>query len=308
MSPTGHVVLGGNGVAGRETVRALVRVGLSPVSVGRRSSTVDGATSATADLLDAADVARVLDGAEVAYLVAGLPYSTRVWAQQWPVITRDVVDAALGHGVRLVFLDNVYAYGELRGPMAEQTALRPNSRKGAIRADVVRALDAAAARGLDVTIGRAADFYGPEASTSAFNMFGLTPIARGKAGTWLVDADQPHSLAYTPDVGAALTVLGTDPAARGRTWHLPAAPALTGREYLRIAAGPSARVKVIGRGTLRIGALFSTPARETLEMAYQYEAPYLFDSSAFESAFGVTATPVEEGIAATLRALRASAR
>ncbi|MEN2739850.1 NAD-dependent epimerase/dehydratase family protein [Microbacterium sp. X-17] len=308
MSADRHVVLGGNGVAGRETVRALVRAGRSPVSVGRRPAAVDGATSATADLLDAADVARVLDGAEVAYLVVAPAYSARVWAQQWPVITRNVVDAALQYGVRLVYLDNVYAYGELRGPMTEQTELRPNSRKGAIRADVVRALDAAAARGLDVTIGRSADFYGPGADTSAFDMFGLAPIARGKAGSWLVDADRPHSLTYTPDVGAALAVLGTEPAAGGRTWHLPTAPALTGREYLRLAAGPSARVKVIGRGTLRIGALFSTPARETLEMAYQYEAPYLFDSTAFESAFGVTATPVEEGIAATLRALRATAR
>ncbi|QNE35504.1 NAD-dependent epimerase/dehydratase family protein [Leifsonia shinshuensis] len=283
---SGHVVLGGNGVAGKETVRALVRAGRSPVSVGRRPSTVDGATSATADLLDPAAVARVLDGAEVAYLVAGLPYSTRVWAQQWPVITRNVVDAALARGVRLVFLDNVYAYGALRGPMTEQTAVRPNSRKGAIRADVLRALDDAAARGLDVTIGRSADFYGPGAATSAFNMFGLAPIARGKPGTWLVDADQPHSLTYTPDLGEALAVLGTDPAARGRTWHLPTAPPLTGREYLRIAGGPSARVKVMGRGTLRIGALFSTPARETLEMAYQYEAPYVFESGAFERAFG----------------------
>lgn len=307
MSAGRHVVLGGNGVAGRETVRALVRAGRSPVSVGRRPSTVDGATSATADLLDAADVARVLDGAEVAYLVAGLRYSTRVWQEQWPVITRNAVAAALASGARLVFLDNVYAYGELRGPMTEQTELRPNSRKGAIRADVVRALDAAASRGLDVTIGRSADFYGPGATTSAFNMFGLAPIARGKAGTWLVDADQPHSLTYTPDLGEALAVLGTDPAARGRTWHLPTAPPLTGREYLHVAGGPTARVKVMSRAVLRIGGLFSAPARETLEMAYQYEAPYIFDSSAFERTFGVAATPVEEGVTATLRALRATA-
>ena len=52
-------------------------------------------------------------------------------------------------------------------------------------------------------------------------------------------------------------------------------------------------------GTMRFGALFSSAARETLEMAYQYTAPYEFDSSAFERTFGVAPTPYAEGIAAS---------
>ena len=305
MTTPAHVVLGGNGIIGRETVRALLARGETPASVGRRPSTVDGALPITADLLEGADVARALRGAEVAYLVAGLPYSSRVWAEQWPVIVQNTADAALGQGTHLVYLDNVYAYGRVDGPMTERTPINPSTRKGRVRAAALDVLGDAAARGLAVTIGRSADFYGPGASTSAFNTFALDRIAAGRPGTWLLDADRPHSLTYTPDIGDALVVLGTAQEARGRTWHLPTAPALTGRQYVQLAAGPGAPTTVMGFTTLRIGALFNTAARETLEMSYQYTAPYEFDSTAFRTTFGSVPTPTAEGIAAALAAARA---
>jgi nucleoside-diphosphate-sugar epimerase len=297
-----HVVLGGNGVAGSETVRALLERGETVDSVGRQPCDVDGARSVVADLLVAADVSRALSGAAVSYLTAGVPYSTRVWAEQWPTILRNTIDAALENGTHLVYLDNVYAYGAVDGPMTEQTPVRPTSEKGRIRAAALRTLDDAVARGLAVTIGRSADFYGPRATTSVFNSFALAPIAAGKAATWLFDADQPHSLSYTPDIGRALAVLGTDPEARGRTWHLPTAPALTGRQYVDIASDSSARTKVMGRTMMRIGALFNGSAREALELEYQNSQPYLFDSTLFESTFAMAPTPIATGIAASLAA------
>jgi len=57
---------------------------------------------------------------------------------------------------------------------------------------------------------------------------------------------------------------------------------------------------------MRVGSLFSGAARETLELAYQYTAPYDFDSTAFEHTFGVTPTPYAEGIAASLARSTAS--
>lgn len=179
------------------------------------------------------------------------------------------------------------------------------SKKGQVRAAALRTLADASARGLTVTTARSADFYGPGAATSVFNTFALNRIAAGNDGTWLVDADQPHSLSYTPDLGNALAILGSAHAARGGVWHLPTS-ALTGREYIALAAGPRARTRVMGRSTMRIGALFSTAARETLEMAYQYTAPYVLDSRPFEATFGVDPTPVAEGIEASLHESRAA--
>ncbi|WP_405181824.1 NAD-dependent epimerase/dehydratase family protein [Nocardia sp. NBC_01377] len=296
-----HVVLGGNGVIGRETLRALLNRGENAASVGRRPSTVEGARSITADLLVAEDVSRAVAGAHTAYLTAGLPYSARIWAEQWPVIVANAIEAALTHDIHLVYFDNVYAYGRVEGSMTEQTPINPAGKKGRVRADALRALATAAAeRGLVYTVGRSADFYGPGATTSVFNTFALDKIAVGKDGTWLYDADKPHSLTFTPDIGNALTILGADPAARGSIWHLPTAAPLTGRQYIELAAGSDARVKVMSCTTMRIGALFNSGARETLEMGYQYTAPYVFDSNAFETTFSAVATLAAEGIAVAL--------
>lgn len=303
MNSTTHVVLGGNGVTGAETVKALLRRGKNVTSVSRHPGTVDGVFSEAADLREPTDASRALSGKNVAYFTVGLPYSSRVWAAQWPLIVRNVIDAAIQHGTHLVYLDNVYSYGDVDAPMTEQTPIHPTSRKGRIRADAIRVLEEARDKqGLQVTVGRSADFYGPGASTSMINGFVMDPASAGKSCTWLLNADVPHSLTYTPDIGEALAILGTEPAARGRTWHLPTAPALTGREYVSLAAGADAALKVMSLGTLRFGALFNSSARETIELAYQFAKPYVFDSSPFESAFGVAPASSARGIQATLAA------
>lgn len=305
MTALNHVVLGGNGITGTETINALLRRGETVTYVGRRPSAIEDARSEIADLMNPAGASRVLAGQDVAYFAVGLPYSARIWAAQWPVIVRNVIDAAIEHGTHLIYLDNVYAYGEIDAPMTERTPLRPTSKKGRIRADAIQALEAAREkRGLQFTIGRSADFYGPGATTSMINGFVIDAAAAGKNCTWLFDAGLPHSLTFTPDIGEALAILGTDPLGRGKTWHLPTAPALTGQEYVELAAGPGAKAKVMSLGTMRFGALFNTSARETLELAYQFAKPYVFDSSLFESTFSMTATPASEGIAAALGKVR----
>lgn len=299
-----HVVLGGNGVVGRETITALLAAGQQVASVNRTPSRRTDVTSVVADLRDAASMHRALDGADVAYLVAGLPYRTKVWRQDWPTIMTNTIEACIAAGVHLVFLDNVYAYGRVEGVMTEATPIRPSSTKGQIRAGLLQQLDAAQQRGLVYTVGRSADFYGPGATTSSFNALALDRVAAGKEPTWLLDSGQPHSMTYTPDIGAALTVLGTDARARGGVWHLPTAPALTGEDYLALATRGALRHRVMSLATLRFGGLFISAARESLELSYQSTMPYVFDSSRYETTFGVTPTPYAEGIARTLQAMR----
>ena len=299
-----HVVLGGNGVVGRETIASLVEQGHDVASVTRSAPTPapSHATSIVADLLDAASALRAVEGAEVAYLTVGLPYTTRVWRRDWPVIMQNTIDACVAHGTHLVYFDNVYAYGTTDAPMTESTPIRPSSRKGEVRAALLETLAAAAReRGLVATVGRSADFYGPGASTSVFNTFAIDNVAAGKAPVWLFDAHQLHSMTYTPDIGRALAVLGTDERARGRTWHLPTAPALTGDDYLELATGGALAHKTLSAATMRLGGVFVSAARESLEMAYQYMAPYVFDSSAFESTFATAPTSYRDGIAAALQ-------
>jgi nucleoside-diphosphate-sugar epimerase len=299
-----HLVLGGNGVIGRATISALTDQGLEVRSISRMISDPTSSSSMSVDLRDTAATRQALKGASAAYLVLGLPYRTSAWRRDWPPIVQNVIDACVRNDTTLVFLDNVYAYGAVDGPMTEKTPIRPTSAKGRVRAGLLTQLhEAAEHRGLRLTVGRSADFYGPGAHTSVFNSFALANIAKGKKPLWLFDAHQPHSMTYTPDIARALTTLGTDPRAIGRSWHLPTAPALSGADYIAIATG-SARPKfsTLSVSTVAIAAMFSADARESLELRYQSTRPYLFDSSSFETTFGLLPTPYQEGIPTSLAA------
>jgi nucleoside-diphosphate-sugar epimerase len=299
-----HVVLGGSGVVGRETIAKLREAGHQVASVGRGPAQDPTATSVVADLRDPASANRALEGADVAYLTVGVPYRTKDWRADWPIIVANTIDACITSGVHLVYFDNVYAYGPVDGPMTEETPIRPTSKKGKIRAELLRMLTAGRHRGLEYTVGRSADFYGPGATTSVFNSMVLDRVAAGQDPTWLLDSNQPHSMTFTPDIGAALAILGTDARARGQVWHLPTAPARTGEEYLAMASERALRHRIMTMAALRIGAVFIPIARESLELSYQNTAPYRFDSSKFETTFGLSATPYPEGIARTLQAIR----
>lgn len=301
-----HVLLGGNGAVGRETAAELLRRGIEVVSFGRSRSSIAGVESIVADVLEPDAVRRALVGADVAYLLVGLPYRLGTWRRDWPVVMRNSIAAARASDAHLVFLDNVYSYGRTNGPMTERTPIRPTSRKGEVRAGLLRMLDEARAGGLVATVARSADFYGPGAGTSVFNMMAVGNVVRGKRPVWLFDASKPHSMTYTPDIGRALAVIATDERAAGKTWHVPTAtPAQTGREYARLLGDGEA--KVMSLATMRLGGLFMPVARETIELAYQNTEDYVFDSSAFERTFDVTPTPYAEGVARTLEHARRAA-
>ncbi|MEO9197270.1 MAG: NAD-dependent epimerase/dehydratase family protein, partial [Antricoccus sp.] len=206
MSTTGnHIILGGNGVTGRETHRALRERGITAFSVGRTPSPDLETSSVIADLLDSHATIEALRGASVAYLTAGLKYRARDWEIMWPQMLQNTVNACLANDTILVYLDNPYAFGRVSGPMTEMSEINPISRMGKVRADALEMLDETArSRGLVHIVGRSADFYGPGASTSVFNAYVLDKITAGKKPTWFYDATQLHSMTYTRDIGDAL--------------------------------------------------------------------------------------------------------
>jgi nucleoside-diphosphate-sugar epimerase len=154
-----------------------------------------------------------------------------------------------------------------------------------------------------VAIGRAADFYGPGVTNSAMGDMVCAALVAGKTASVMGNPDLLHTYSYIEDVGQGLATLGTRPEAAGEIWHLPVAPAVTTREMLRLGCqqeGLHLRLKAMGRMMLRIGGLFVPAARESVEMLYQWEAPFVVDDSKFRRTFGSEATPVFEGMAKTL--------
>ena len=295
-------ILGAGGAIGTELVKEYAARGQRIRLVGRHpKSTGNDAETVTADLTDPVQTARAVEKTDIAFLLAGLKYDLAVWRELWPRIMSNVIDACKRSGARLVFFDNVYMYGKVDGPMTEETPFRPCSKKGEIRARIAsQLLNEIAAGRLTAMIARAADFYGPGVRTSGPNILIFDKLAKGQVPLWVGNDEVPHSLTFTPDTGRALVTLTESAAAWNQTWHLPTAPAPpTGREFIALAAaeyGRPPKYRKLGKPLMRLAGLFDSNVREMVEMLYQNDYEYLFDSTKFTRTFGDQATPYAEGV------------
>ncbi len=304
-----QTILGANGVIGRELAAALPQYTNDIRLVSRAPKKVNTADELlAADLTNAEQTMKAVEGSDVVYLTVGLPYNIATWREQWPVVMHNVITACKHHNARLVFFDNVYAYGRVQGQMTESTPMRPVSKKGEVRLQIAAMLmDEVERGGLTAQIVRAADFYGPGAALSFVTVMVFENLRRGKTAQWMLNADAVHSLTYTPDAGKATALLGNTASAFNQVWHLPtAAPPLTGRKIVELTAqafGTQPKCMVLPRWMLQLVGVFTGVVRESIEMLYQYDTDYIFDSSKFTTAFGVAPTSYEEGLLATARSM-----
>jgi nucleoside-diphosphate-sugar epimerase len=297
-----HTILGAHGAIGVELVAALTEQGRRIRLVSRNPRPTAGAETVAADLADLDATIGVVAGSQVAYLLVGLRYDLKIWRELWPRIVGNAIEACKRANAKLIFFDNVYAYGRVVGPRTERTPFNPCSRKGEIRAGIAATLLNEIARGnLTALIARSADFYGPQVRTSVANLLVLDKLARGAKAAWLVNDAVRHAWTFTPDAGRSLALLADSDSAWNQTWHVPTAPSPpTGREFIAMAAkafGVAPRYRVLGRPLLRFAGWFDSDIRESYEMLYQYDAEYLFDATKFATAFRVTPTSYEAGIA-----------
>jgi nucleoside-diphosphate-sugar epimerase len=155
-----------------------------------------------------------------------------------------------------------------------------------------------------VAIGRASDFFGPHVLASAAGEQVFGRAVKGKSAQVAGDPDQPHTYTYAPDIGRGLVILGEREEALGQAWHLPSPETVTTRKFVGIIfeeVGKPARVQAAPKILLRALGLFSPALRETMEMLYEFEEPFVVDDSRFERAFGEQTTPLREAIQRTVR-------
>ena len=301
-----QTILGSSGIIGKEVAKELHRSYTKEIRlVSRNPKPVNDSDHLfKADLLNRDQVFEAVKGSEIVYLTVGIQYSAKIWAEQWPVIMRNVVDACIAEKAKLVFFDNVYAYGKVEGVMTEETPYNPCSKKGTVRLKTINIMMDEVKKGnLDALIARAPDFYGPDTPLSFINVTVFENLAKGKKAQLMGNDRKKHSLVYTPDAGKATAMLGNTPSAFNQIWHLPTAKdPLTGKEFIELAAkafGKKPDYTVVPVWMLKLIGLFNTVIKESIEMMYQYENDYIFDSSKFEKAFGVVPTPYKAGIEKT---------
>jgi len=304
------IVIFGTGPVGCYAARSLVEHGLTVRAVnrsGRRPALLPAEVELRA--VDASDdrlAAGAAAGAGVVVQALNPPYDR--WLEEFPSLQKSVMAAAERHGARYVSVENLYMY-DTSAPIREDARLAPTSRKGELRWRMGEEVMAAHLRGqLRATQLRSADYYGPGVTGSAWGERVFGPLVAGKPAQLTGSLDVPHAVAYIEDVGRAVAELATREEALGRVWIAPHASARTQREMVAMAAaaaGVEPRASGMGPLMMRLGGLFVPMAREMVEMMYQFTQPFEVDSSRIERDFGLTATPLEEGMARTVAWYRA---
>ncbi|MGB3799292.1 MAG: NAD-dependent epimerase/dehydratase family protein [Lewinella sp.] len=297
-----HTILGAGGPIANQLTKQLAANAL-PVRLVSRSQITPEAPSIHwkgADLLDRKAIIDVTSGSEIIYLTAGLVYDAKVWAAQWPVIMDNVIAAARTHGSRLIFFDNVYMYGLLDRPITEESAYHPVSKKGEVRARIADTLMKAVQAGeVNATIARAPDFYGAASKNSFLDGMVIDRIAAGQRPMWIGDKSRLHNFIFVPDAGRAMYLLGQHPEHDNQIWHLPTPDPITGQAMLDLIGevfDHKPWAVPIKKWMLRLLGTFDPTIAGTVEMYYQYDHDYRFDSSKFQAAFRMQPTSYRAGL------------
>jgi len=180
-------ILGAGGAIGNELVKLIAKDRRPFRLVGRNPQMAAGAAEVyPADLSDTNQTIAAVKGSTIVFLLVGLKYDHRIWADTWPRIMSNTIEACKRAGSALVFFDNVYMYGKVNGMMTEDTPFNPSSKKGEIRARIATSLTNEWKTGaLKGMIARSADFYGPDTRNSVPNLLVFEPLSKNQQASWL---------------------------------------------------------------------------------------------------------------------------
>lgn len=305
-TPELHVIFG-SGAVGQaiaqtlaqrgKAVRVVNRSGKLPAGIPRNVAVV------AADVWATDSLANAVQGATHIYQAAQPEYHE--WVTKFVPFQTNILNAVAKVGAKMIVVDNLYMYADTNGkPINEKTPIQPHTRKGQARAQAAQViLDAHRAGRVQAVIGRASNFFGAGAlnSTHGERMFGFA--IRGKAADLYGNINLPHSATFVNDFGKALVVLGENENAFGRAWIVPTAEPVTQREFVEMIfteLGQPPKMRSVNKLMLSMFGLFVPPAKEMVEMMYEFEKPYIVNSDDFEKTFGMAPTPLRESIKKTV--------
>ncbi len=304
-----HVVFG-TGQVGLVLAARLAGTGTAVRSVSRHrpAALADGVDWRAADATDPEATADAAKGASVVYQCLNAPYTQ--WPKLFPPLQQNVLRAAERADALLVAMENLYGYGPTGGkPMTEDLPLAATTSKGRARAAMTAELLAASAAGrARVAIGRASDFFGPAVTESTLGERVFGKAVAGKRADFIGNPDLPHTYSYVPDIAAGLATLGTDERSVGQVWHLPGPETVTTRALLDLVGtevGHTVEVRNVGKVALRALGLVNPLMRELAEMSYEFEAPFVLDTSKYQAMFGSGGTPLATAVSETVAWYRA---
>jgi nucleoside-diphosphate-sugar epimerase len=293
-----HVVVGA-GPVGTAVAKQLAALGSEVLLVSRSGAgpALDGVRRAAADAADQGRLVELATGATALYNCINPP-SYDVWPTYWPPVAAAFLAAAEQTGAILATASCLYGYGPVDGPMVEGMPDLATGTKGRLRAgmwaEAKAAHDAGRVRALEV---RGSDYLGPGVTVAHVPAVAARAL-EGRSVRVFGAADLPHSFTDVRDMARALVAAVAEPTAWGRVWHAPTNPARTQAETIadvcRSVGRDPVRVRVWPAAMLPVGGLAVPFLRELRETVYQFQRPYVLDSSAAERELGLTPTPWED--------------
>lgn len=308
------LVLGATGGIGGEVARQLREAGWQVRALHRRAAQMaragDGIDWQQGDAVDRASVMRAARGCAV-IVHAVNPPGYRNWAKLVLPMIGNTIAAAQAAGATIVLPGTVYNYGPDAFPtLVEDQPQRPRTRKGAIRVELERQLQAAVSQGVHTIVVRAGDFFGPRLTGNSWFAQGL--VQAGRPVNVVRLPGQPgvgHQWAYVPDVARTMLALIERRASLPpfSTFHFGGHWDADGTQMAdaicRVVRqhGGQPRQRRFPWMLVYAAAPFVTTLREMLEMRFLWREPIRLDNARLVATLGGEPhTPLDAAVEATL--------
>lgn len=304
------LVLGATGGIGGHVARLLRDRGWHVRALNRKAASLaghgDGIEWVQGDAMMAEDVRLAAEGARI-IVHAVNPPGYKDWDRLVLPMLDNTIAAARAVRARIVMPGTVYNYGpDVLPDIAENSPQNPLTRKGAIRVEMEKRLEAASSEGVPVLIVRAGDFFGPKAANNWFSQGLVTPGKPVRRITRPNTTGVGHQWAYLPDVAETMVRLieRADELPAFARFHMQGFWDADGDEMIaaiRRVAGQGIGVRKFPWWLLPLAAPFVPLFRELGEMRYLWKQPVRMSNGRLIAFLGAEPhTPIDAAVRATL--------
>jgi len=235
--------------------------------------------------------------------------------QRWAELVLPMIDnsiaAAQDFGARILLPGTVYNYGPDALPnLSEDSAQRPVTRKGAIRVELERRLQAAAGDNVRSLVVRAGDFFGPR---SGNNWFSQCLVKPGKMPTSISNPGKQglgHQWTYLPDLAETMMRLieREEALETFATFQMHGHWDADGMQMInairRAVGNPALPLRSFPWWLLAPASPFVPLFKEMKEMRYLWQQPVRMSNQRLLQVLGEEPhTPLDEAVRATLEGL-----
>jgi nucleoside-diphosphate-sugar epimerase len=311
------LVLGATGGIGGEVALALLQRGWrvrslhrDPARAARSAPHLTQVQWIAGDAMRREDVVAASHGVDC--IVHGVnPPGYRNWRDLALPMLESSIAAAKASKARLVFPGTVYNFGPDTFPnLTERSPQNPLTRKGKIRVEMEKRLEAVSWDGVRTLIVRAGDFFGPRTGNSWFAQGLIKPGRPVRSILYPGRPDVGHAWAYLPDVATTIVELleRESGLAEFDVFHFGGHWFEAGIEMAhaiqRVVGEPKPRIRRFPWALAYALSPFVTVFREMLELHYLWQRPVRLDNAKLVAFLGAEPhTPIDGAVRITLEGL-----